>query len=105
MGSSGPSGAPSTPILYTKCMFFLNDADKMVPRVFGFLFASCCLFVRGPHDQKNEEKQEELAPKKEEREKREKDRQAVKKNSPRVSITQARARDLNKKRDRYTNTQ
>jgi hypothetical protein len=84
---------------------FLNDADKMVPRVFGFLFASCCLFVRGPHDQKSEEKQEELAPKKKEERRERKIGKPSKKNSPRVSITQARARDLNKKRDRYTNTQ
>jgi len=44
-------------------------------------------------------------PKKKKREERERSASRQKKNSPRVSITQARARDLNKKRDRYTNTQ
>jgi Flp pilus assembly protein TadB len=86
-------------------MFFLNDADKMVPRVFGFLFASCCLFYCvGPHDQKNETRRAR-AQRKKKREERERSASRQKKNSPRVSITQARARDLNKKRDRYTNTQ
>jgi hypothetical protein len=79
-------------------MFFLNDADKMVPRVFGFLFASC-LFVRKKRNKKSSR------PKKKKREERERSASRQKKNSPRVSITQARARDLNKKRDRYTNTQ
>jgi Flp pilus assembly protein TadB len=88
-------------------MFFLNDADKMVPRVFGFLFASCLFLivrVRGPHDQKNETRRAR-AQRKKKREERERSASRQKKNSPRVSITQARARDLNKKRDRYTNTQ
>jgi hypothetical protein len=44
-------------------------------------------------------------PKKKEERRERKIGKPSKKNSPRVSITQARARDLNKKRDRYTNTQ
>jgi len=57
----------------------------------------------GPHNQKT--KQEARAPKKKKREReRRKIGKPSKKNSP--CITQARARDLNKKRDRrYTDTQ
>jgi len=70
-----------------------------------FLLRVVYFYCVGPHDQKSEEKQEELAPKKKEETRERKIGKPSKKKSPRVSITQARARDLNKKRDRYTNTQ
>jgi hypothetical protein len=51
-------------------MFFLNDADKMVPRVFGFLLLRVYLYEA--HTTKKLTKQEELAPpKKKKREERE----------------------------------
>jgi hypothetical protein len=67
-------------------MFFLNDADKiMVPHVLGFLFASCW-----PTQPKNETRSSR-AKKKEERERKTKDRQAVKKKTPLVSLKRAHA--------------
>ena len=94
MGSSGPSGAPSTPILYTKCVwYFFNDADKiMVPtHSTRFWFFFFCLVLAHTTTKKRE--REARA-----RQKKRRDRhQAVKKELP-LCHSSARTRLKSKKR-------
>jgi hypothetical protein len=99
MGSSGPSGAPSTPILYTKCVwYFFNDADKiMVPtHSTRFWFFFFCLVLAHTTTKKTRTRSSRTSKPKKKEERRDR-HQAVKKELQ-LYHSSARTRLKSKKR-------